>query len=170
MSVRSSKYLVMVMCLFLACRDAVDHGGVSKNPGNDESRRASEAGLPSQRVRLLQLDSKTSIPFADRDRTDQQYFHGFRILAETSATDAKARLAIDALLTDISKGVWNSDPVRDADCGVSVETANGTEDLLICSHCAPPTVARPGVELETAISAETSAAFKRIISSAFRSD
>lgn len=173
MNLCSHRQLAALVLLLLACGNAREGDQLrSSKPATaatDSSVQPFSQNAPdAESVRLLKLDLKTSIPYEDRDRTDQHYFYGFRIQATTTLDNVEVRGDLAELLTDIDGGQWTRDVVRDADYGIRLSSAKGTEDLLVCTYCAPPVVARPVDASETPLSAEDAASLKQILLSALR--
>jgi hypothetical protein len=137
--------------LFLACGDAVTGKRTADETFVSTESAIARPSLTSTEILVLKLDPKTSIPYQDRDRTDEHFFHGFRILegAREKGTDDMRR--IENLLLGLDHLQWSPDSLRDADYGVRMRKPTGNVDLLLCMYCSPPVGARTEDALEVAL-------------------
>jgi hypothetical protein len=120
-----------------------------------------------ERIELLMLDSKTSVPFEDRDKTDQRFFHGFAIMKNANVREDDVT-KLDDLLKSLRGTRWRADVVREADYGIRVRGATGLEDLLVCTYCTPAVIARTTEATEAELSPESAKALRAIITSALQ--
>lgn len=150
MAHRLKMTMPIVGLLIGMCREAPSRTRTVPSPSS--SMPGSEATASATRILVLRLDAKSSVPYGDRDRTDDHFFHGFRVLQSTEVNDDADIRMLENLVVEIDDSEWRRDVVRDADYGLRISfPLQRTEDLLLCTLCEPPSLSRPRQAIEASL-------------------
>jgi len=121
-------------------------------------------------IECFELDPKTSIPYQDRDRTSERYFHGFSVLRRARIRDRERSATVAQSLRRLRDQTRDRPQVvRNADYGFRVRGTGMETDYLLCLSCEPQVIWRAHEQVEVPMPPEGVEEIRTLLSGLFGS-